>query len=164
MSRAGIEKWLKQKGIEPDTIDVEGEYDSDISFSANLIHFKELLKTGKGRRTQKEYDAQWCDFIGGECSRGNKDACIAACRDCGAHCIPTKKKGSKAIKPPKKTVKKPKVAVMKAVKPLQRDVRRKKGKKKGKCKTNVRVKAHKRSCPTGKGIKEEINRIVDDLL
>lgn len=33
MSKAGIEKWLRQKGIDPDTVDIEGEYDSAESYS-----------------------------------------------------------------------------------------------------------------------------------
>lgn len=137
MSKAGIVKWLKQKGIEPDTVDVEGEYDSDISYSANLKHFKSLLKTGKKRKIKKDYDVQFCSFAHEECSRGNKDACITACKECGTHCKPTKKKGAKALK------------ALKKVRPMMKDVRR--IKKKKKCRTKVKVKKHTRRCPsTGK--------------
>lgn len=140
MSEAGIENWLSQKGIEPDTIDVHGEYDSSLSYTQNLAHFKTLLKTGKGRRPKKYYDAEWCGYMGGECTRGNKEACIAACRDCGVHCSPTKTK-----KPRPKALK-----AIKGVKPIQRDVRRTKKKV---CKTKVKVRAHKRKCPKRRYLK-----------
>jgi len=144
MSKAGIIKWLKDKGIEPDTVDVEGEYDSNESYSWNLKHIKTLLKTGKARRTQKDYDTQFCSFANEECSRGNKEACITACKECGTHCKPTKKKGAKALKKAKPKAKK-KVTPMK-------DVRR--IKKKKKCRTKVKVKKHTRRCPsTGKFLK-----------
>lgn len=134
MSEAGIENWLRMKGIEPDTVDIHGEYDSSISYAENLRHFKTLLKTSKHHKPKKAYDAEWCRYANEECTRGNKEACIAACRDCGTHCKPTRKKGAKALKALKKVI------------PMMRDVR--KAKKKKKCRTKVKVRKHTRRCPS----------------
>ena len=137
MTRAGIVAWLKKKGIEPDTVDIEGEYDSSLSYSQNLQHFKSYLKLGKGSRTQKEYDDQWCRTLLDMCIQGDKEACKAKKRDCEIN-----KKGTKKSKPKGKS--------MKAVKPLSRDTRRKKKKV---CK-RVKVKRHTRRCPkTGRYLK-----------
>ena len=148
MSKAGIEKWLRQKGIDPDTVDIEGEYDSAESYSWNLKHIKEYLKTGKGRRTQKEYDAKFGSYAGEECLKSDIEACKAACKECGIHCD----KAERKRKAPMKKCKAP-VRVKKH--------KRKCPRRATKCKPPVQVRAHKRKCPS---ILDGISKVIDDLI
>lgn len=91
---ASISRELERRGISPDTVDVSALIDPTLSLPEN----KELIlsqfagtEAGNIRQSKgldEQMGAQFCEYVDEECIRGDKEACKAACNECGTHCEP----------------------------------------------------------------------------
>lgn len=60
----GIKAWLRSQGVEPDTIDVDAEYDHNLSHAENLKRFKAMLGMRK-RKSYGSYEKMKSEFYRG---------------------------------------------------------------------------------------------------
>lgn len=92
MQTASINRELENRGISPDTVDVKALIDPTLSLPENktliLTQFAgtEASHVKHSKGLQDEMTAQFCDYVGEECTKGDKEACKASCNECGTHC------------------------------------------------------------------------------
>lgn len=142
LQRANLERELRKKGISPDTVDLHALIDPSLTYRENKKGVLASVGKGNGRHNgngngslEERTKAQFCSYAGEECLKSNKEACAAACKECGTHCDRAERKR----KAPMKKCKAP-VRVIKHKRKCPRHATR--------CKPPVQVRAHTRKCPS----------------